>query len=238
MPIKSNGEDMTNFIFMLTHHDVTIKNALEVFEEVENTGLECIGCKNIGLPDNELKKLVTSMKDAGMKSFMEIVTYDKKETLEALKKADELEIDYLIGGMPFFTDTVMRAIKDEKLSVKYCPYVGGIVGHPCVLKGSIEYIIEDAKRTKKLGVSGINLLAYRHREEDPHELLREYIKQIKVPTIVAGDINSFERIREVTELGYWGFTIGGAVIEKKIVPKGSIVDQVKAVLEEVKKAEK
>ncbi len=28
---------MTNFIFMLTHNDVTVPNALEVFEEIENT---------------------------------------------------------------------------------------------------------------------------------------------------------------------------------------------------------
>jgi len=233
---RTGGEEMTHFIFMLTHHDVTVKNALEIFEEVKNTGLECIGCKNIGLPEDELKKLVKSIKDAGMMSFMEIVTYYRKETLEALRKADELEIDYLIGGMPFFTDTVMDVIKKEKLGVKYFPYVGGIVDHPCVLKGSINYIIEDAKRTVNLGVAGINLLAYRHREEDPHLLLREFIKKIKIPTIVAGDINSYERIREVTGLGYWGFTIGGAIIEKKLVPRGTIADQVKAVLNEVKRS--
>src|SRR5208283_3199398 len=37
------------FIFMLTHHDVTIPNALQVFDEVKDTGLKCIGCKDIGL---------------------------------------------------------------------------------------------------------------------------------------------------------------------------------------------
>ena len=40
---------MTEFIFMLTHHDVTVPNALEVIERIKDTGLRFIGCKDIGL---------------------------------------------------------------------------------------------------------------------------------------------------------------------------------------------
>jgi phosphoribosylformimino-5-aminoimidazole carboxamide ribonucleotide (ProFAR) isomerase len=37
---------------------------------------------------------------------------------------------------------------------------------------------------------------------------------VKIPIIVAGNINGFERIGEVTELDIWGFTIGGAIFLK------------------------
>ncbi len=222
---------MTNFIFMLTHHDVTIKNALEIYDEVKDTGLKCIGCKDIGLPDDELKELIRSVKKKGITTFLELVSYEKEATINTLMKAGELNVDYLIGGMPLFTDIMMKLIKEKRIKVKYFPYAGGIVGHPCVLKDSIDYIANDAKKAVELGVAGINLLAYRHREEDPHQLLKIFIKRIHVPTVVAGDINSFERIREVTELGYWGFTIGGAILEKRFVPDGSVADQIRAVLD-------
>jgi hypothetical protein len=227
---------LSNFIFMLTHHDVTIKNALEVFDQVKDTGLTHLGCKNIGLPEPELQELFGSAKKRGLTTFMEVVSYSKEETVEALLLADRLPVDYLIGGMPNFTEMVMDLRKQKDLNVRYFPYVGTIVDHPCVLKGSIESIVADARRTMALGAAGINLLAYRHREVCPQELLRQYIQQIPIPTVVAGDIDRPERIHEVTSMGYWGFTIGGAVLEKKFVPEGSLADQIAAVLQEVKKA--
>lgn len=224
---------MTNFIFMLTHHDVTIRNAMDVFEEIKDTGLKYIGCKNIGLSDEELRQLVNSMKKEGMKTFMEVVSYEKEESMKVARKADELGMDYLIGGMPFLTEMMTKFMREEDIKVKYFPYSGEIVDHPCLLKGSIDHIINDAKRTVKLGVAGINLLAYRHRGEDPHELLRRFKETIDIPTVVAGDVNNFERIREIVRLGYWGFTIGGAILEKKFVPKESLRDQIIAVLDAV-----
>ena len=233
---EPKGLKMSRFIFMLTHHDVTVEDALEVFHQVKDAGLECVGCKNIGLPEEELQQLVRSARAVGITTFMELVSYEKRETMSTLMTAERLNIDYLIGGMPFFTDMVMNLKREKGLNIKYLPYAGGIVGHPCVLKGSIDYIIRDARRAMELGAAGVNLLAYRHGEEDPHELLREYIRRVPVPTVVAGDINSLDRIREVTELGYWAFTIGGAVLERKFVPDGTLRDQVIAVLNEAKKA--
>jgi hypothetical protein len=227
---------MSRFVFMLTHHDVTISNALDVFNQVKDTGLECVGCKNIGLPEQDLHELVRAARTAGVTTFMEVVSYEKDETLGALLTADRLGVDYLIGGMPYLTDTVMKLKRERNLRIAYMPYVGGVVGHPCVLRGSIEYIIGDAKRAVDFGVAGINLLAYRHVEEDPHELLHGYAQGLRVPTVVAGDINSVERIREVAALGYWAFTIGGAVLERKFVPTGSLRDQIEAVLAETRNA--
>lgn len=40
---------MVNFIFMLTHHDVTIPNAVEVFKQTRDTGVKYVGFKDVGL---------------------------------------------------------------------------------------------------------------------------------------------------------------------------------------------
>jgi phosphoribosylformimino-5-aminoimidazole carboxamide ribonucleotide (ProFAR) isomerase len=59
---------------------------------------------------------------------------------------------------------------------------------------------------------------------------------VKIPVIVAGSIDSFERVRKMKELNVDGFTIGGAILDKKFVPSGSLADQVRAVLRETGEA--
>ncbi|MGA3405986.1 MAG: hypothetical protein ABSD49_09680, partial [Candidatus Bathyarchaeia archaeon] len=69
----------TEFILMLTHHDVTVPNALDLFQKVSRTGLKCAGCKDIGLEISKLRQLFSSMKSVGMKSFLEVVTMKEEE---------------------------------------------------------------------------------------------------------------------------------------------------------------
>ena len=39
---------MINFVFMLTHNDATVPNALEVLEELRGSGLRYVGFKDVG----------------------------------------------------------------------------------------------------------------------------------------------------------------------------------------------
>jgi len=134
--------------------------------------------------------------------------------------------------MPQYTEKTIQYLKRKKNPPKFFPYVGKIVGHPCLLRGSLEEIVEDAKRTQKMGADGINLLAYRY-DGDVRELIERVMMAIRIPLIVAGNVDSVERIRELKELGVWAFTIGGAVMEKKFAATGDEPDQIKAVLKEV-----
>ena len=92
--------------------------------------------------------------------------------------------------------------------------------------------MEDAKRVEKLGVPGINLLAYRY-DGDVEKLIVSVQNAVKIPLIVAGSINSYERVRKMKELDIWAFTIGGAIFDKKFVPEGSYSDNIEAVLKEI-----
>lgn len=218
---------MTFFILMLTKNDLTIQNAPEVFEEIKNTGVKHIGFKDIGLPIDKLKVLVQNMKSKGMKTYLEVVSESEEANLRSVKSALELGVDNLIGGT--YVEETMKLFKGAR--PKYYPYVGKIVGHPCLLRGTIEEIVADGKKKQALGIDGINLLAYRY-DGDVEKLISSLLKAVKIPIIVAGSIDSFDRVRRMIQLNVAGFTIGGAILDKKFVPNGSLAEQVTSVLKE------
>lgn len=218
---------MTYFILMLTKNDLTIQNAPEVFEELKDTGVRHIGFKDIGLPMDKLKVLVQKMKSKGMKTYLEVVSESEEANIRSVKSALELGVDYLIGGT--FVEETLKLFKGPH--PKYYPYIGKIVGHPCLLRGAIDEILADAKRKEALGIDGINLLGYRY-DGDVEKLTSSLLRTVKIPVIVAGSIDSFDRVRKMIQLKVAGFTIGGAILDKKFVPNGSLAEQVKAVLKE------
>jgi hypothetical protein len=222
----------TEFIFMLTRHDVTIPNASELFEKVKGTGLRSVGCKDIGLELANLRQLFLGMKKAGMRTFLEVVTMKEQEHFSGVDTALDIGANYLIGGMPEYVERTIKYIKERNSATKFFPYVGRIVGHPCLLRGKIEEIAADAKRVQKLGADGINLLAYRY-SGDIRRLIDSVRASTELPLVIAGNVDSLDRIREMRRLGVWAFTIGGAILEKRIVPGRDESEQIKAVLREL-----
>ena len=220
---------MTEFIFMLTHHDVTIPNALEVFEEIKDTGLRFVGCKDIGLPIEKLQELFRKMKNADMTTFIEVVSNDEEKHFIGVEKAIRVGADYLIGGMPRFTRKTLEYLKEKKANLKFFPYIGKVIGHPCVLEGSVDEIVNNGVEFGKMGIHGINLLLYRYTG-NVNLLLDRAIETLKIPLIVAGSIDDFEKIGQMKRKNVWAFTIGGAVLEKKFAPQKNIKEQVTAVL--------
>jgi hypothetical protein len=213
---------------MLTHHDVTIPNALEVFDEVKDTGLKCIGCKDIGLTLDQYKELFAGFRKYGIQSFLEVVTYSEQEHFRGIELATKIGADNLIGGMPQYTKKTMDHLKKSKTRLGFYPYIGKISGHPCILGGSVDEIIKDGKEAEKHGINGINLLLYRYT--DDQKKLLAATKKLKVPLIVAGNVANFSQIEELKKNNIWAFTIGGAILEKKFVENGSTQEQIRAVL--------
>ena len=74
-------------VVMLTYNDVTVKNAYEVFDECKDLPVENWGFKNVGLPKEEMKRLVSHMKAHGKTTYLEVVTYDEPSCMEAAKTA-------------------------------------------------------------------------------------------------------------------------------------------------------
>jgi hypothetical protein len=225
---------MTDLIYMLTKDDVTIPNALEVVDEIMDTDLRYIGFKDPqegGLSTDKYKPLMAKLRETDMEIFIEVVSESEELNLRSAKLAVDLGVDYLIGGT--FIDSSMQAIAGTNIG--FFPYIGEIVGHPCVLEGSIEEMVEEGKMVKKKGIAGINLLAYRREPASEVPLLiQEVQKAVELPLIIAGSINSYERIEKMKELGVWTFTIGGAIQDRIFVPGGTIKENLNAVLEALK----
>jgi len=221
---------MSKLIFMLTHHDRTVPNAFEVFEEVKDTGVQNVGFKDVGLPFDELKRLADMINSEGLNSFLEVVSETEEACLAAIRQAMKIGVKNVIGVKREYAEKAFKMIHDAK----FYPYVGRVIGIPEVLEGGVEEMVNDAKRFEEMGVDGINLLAYRYTG-DPEKLMKEVIESVDIPVIVAGSINSFDRIERVVSAGASLYTIGSAIFERKFVPGGSISDQIKAILEFEKK---
>jgi hypothetical protein len=218
---------LSEFIFMLTHDDVTVPDALSVWRSVENTGLRYAGFKDIGIDLEDRKRLVDAIHVSGRPVMLEVVSVSREDELRAVESAIPLGFDYLLGG----TRAAEVAPMLKGTPIRYLPFPGRVVGHPSVLEGTSAEITSDARRLVAMeGVAGLDLLAYRHAA-DPEGVAASVIAGVHAPVVIAGSIASVERVRRVCELGAWGFTVGSALFEGGFGPPGaSMGERIEAVL--------
>lgn len=209
-------------IVMLTHHDRTVGNAHEIFEQCKNSKAKCWGFKEEGLPADEMKKLFSLMKKCGKTTVLEVVAYTEKECMNGAKLASECGCDILMGTL--FFDSVNNFCKEN--NIRYMPFVGKVSGRPSVLEGSVEEITAQAIEYLKKGVFGFDLLGYRYTG-NPHTLIENFVSKVNAPVCIAGNINNYNRLAEVRQSGAWAFTIGGAFFEKRFAD--SFEEQINAV---------
>lgn len=217
---------MAEFIFMLTKHDETIPDAFAVYGEVRPTKLRWVGFKDVGLPLEKLRELVTQMHRDDRRVVLEIVSLDEASEARSVTNGVELGVDLIMGGT--HPHVALPLLADS--GIRYLPFPGRILGHPSVLAGTIEEIAESgAALTSTDGIHGLDLLAYRF-EGDVPALIKAVVSAAHGPVVAAGSIETEEQIRLVSELGCWGFTIGGGVFDRVLVPNGSLADQIRAAL--------
>ncbi|GIU56174.1 hypothetical protein [Arthrobacter sp. NicSoilC12] len=218
---------MSEFIFMLTHNDRTVDNALEVLEQVKDTGLRHIGFKDVGATAEKARELTAAAHAAGLVVYLEIVSVDKADEMNSVDAAIAAGVDWIVGGK-FAAEAI------DKLAgtgIKFAPFPGRVAGHPSALSGTIEEITAHAAELSKLeGVHGVDLLAYRHATVDPLELTAAVAKVVDGPVIAAGSVVNEDQIRGLAEAGAWGFTIGAAIFDGKLPGEKDVVSQVRTAL--------
>jgi hypothetical protein len=215
------------FVFMLTHHDATVANARQVYDQVRGTGLRYVGFKDIGATPDELAGITTAAHADGLEVMLEVVSTSEDAEIRSISAAGSIGVDWVLGGT--HPDKGREILAGT--GARYCPFPGTVVDHPSVLKGEIGEIAEHARRlTATPGIDGLDLLAYRHTSADPVALVRAVVAAASGPVIVAGSIASFGQICDIAAAGAWGFTIGGAIFEALLPGGPEIADQIKAVL--------
>jgi len=209
---------------MLTHHDLTVPNALQLFERTKEFPILHWGFKDVGLPPEAMQGLVTAMKAAGKTTFLEVVSLSEEEGLRGAQLAIEYGFDILMGTV--FFPSIGAYLKDKP--VRYYPFPGRVHSHPSILDGTVDEIVTHARELETYGAHGLDLLTYRYTGDAAH-LLDQVVQATKIPIVSAGSIASFDRITEVWDCGAWGFTIGSAFFDGEFVPKGSFEENVLAV---------
>ena len=195
---------------MLTLDDQTVMNARELFEGCCDSEAEYFGFKEEPLPPGEMKELFGMMKQCGKKTVLEVVAYDEKKCIEGAELAVMCGCDMLMGTM--YYDSVAEICR--KNGLKYLPFVGDVTGRPSILDGTEEGMIDEAKKLVAKGVDGFDLLGYRFTG-DASGLIERFVSETELPVVIAGSVNSYERLDEIRKVSPWGFTIGSAFFEKR-----------------------
>jgi len=199
-----------DFIFMLTNHDATVPDAVDVYDSIRTTGLRLVGFKDVGASPEILRRLTDTMHEDGRTVFLEVVSTSRDDELRSIEAGLGLGVDVIMGG----TNHQPALALIGQAPVRYFPFPGTVVGHPSELRGSIDEIASQAAQlTSHTAVGGLDLLAYRHRTVDPVDLTRAVVAASTEPVVVAGSIDGAKRIRAMAGAGAWAFTIGGAIFD-------------------------
>lgn len=224
-------KNIPELIVMLTHHDRTVTNAIEIFEGAKGSKAKYWGFKEVGIPEDQMTDLVQRMKAAGKTTFLEVVDYTEEGCAEGARIAARCGFDVLMGTLYF--DSVKK-IADEA-GIKYMPFVGELSGRPSVLNGTIQGMIDEANNlVDTKGIQGFDLLGYRYTG-DAVKLNAEFVKNVRGDVCLAGSVASFQRLDEVKATGAWAFTIGGAFFENKFGEGLSFGEQIDVVIDYMNK---
>ncbi|SRR6266550_8565290 len=211
---------------MLTHHDATIPNALEVYDEVRDLPLSYVGFKDVGQPVERLTELARRIHADGREAMLEVVSENADDELKSIDAARSIGVDWVLGGT--HVEAALALLDGRDL--RYCPFPGRVTGHPSTLEGTIDEIAQSAQvLTSHEAVSGLDLLAYRY-SGDVEALVSAVVRSTSKPVIAAGTVNSIERISTLDRLGVWGFTVGGAVFERTFPAQPDHRSQLEAII--------
>lgn len=204
-----------DFIFMLTQHDLTVAHCLDVIDGLRDLGLKHIGFKDVGADPDTLKELTQRIRATGATAYIEVVSTTPETIRRSLAAAAALGVERVLGGQD-----IAFAQHSLKGSAGYYPFAGRPGGHPTRLGGQACDIEHDCIAARAGGCPGVDLLAYRATECDPIALIRAARRGLGDDghLIVAGSIDSRQRIEEAADAGADAFTIGSAIFAEAFAP--------------------
>ncbi|NMU93876.1 4-hydroxythreonine-4-phosphate dehydrogenase, partial [Achromobacter ruhlandii] len=88
-----------DFIFMLTRNDRTVADADAHLDTALACGVRHIGFKDIGQPPAVLRRLNATIRAAGARSYLEVVSQDRDSELASVRAASGPGGDRAQGGL-------------------------------------------------------------------------------------------------------------------------------------------
>lgn len=216
-----------DFIFMLTRNDRTVSDAMQHLQTALDAGVRNFGFKDVGLPVSELALLTDRIHASGATAWLEVVSLDLASEIESVSAGIQLGVDHILGGVN--PEAVLPLLAGHDIG--YYPFAGQVHGHPSVLTGEIADVVQSAVRLARFpGVTGIDLLAWRHHGDVP-ALIEAVCDAISKPVIVAGSIDRPTQIATLQVMGAAGFTVGTSALDGRFpAPSPKLADQLDQIM--------
>lgn len=217
-------------IIMLTHNDVTVPNAIELFEECKDLPVTDWGVKDIGMNDDDLIKIGKLMKASGKHTSYEIVEFSEASYERAAELAVKGEYSRVTCGD--FNQKLSDTL--TKHGIYYLPSNGRLVhvpepDGPVQLVSDKDEILAISRHALTHGATGLICPLYRSNLYDGDSLLSWLRAEFPdVYLCCAGSVSSYERIKLVSETGFDAFTTGTALFDEVYVKNGCFQANLKA----------
>lgn len=200
------------FVLMLTEQDVTIPDAVAVYEDVRTSDFGHLGFKDVGADADALRHLTSRAHEDGRRVLLELADTSFEGQRRGYDLARSLGVDSVVGTWdPHVADSFADAG-----SLNYWPFVGQMAGSPLEL-------VSDADELEHLAVeiaahpatAGMVLMPYRQQRVEPTSLLESVTEASTRPVLVAGGVSRADQIADLADVGVWGFTMGSAVLKDR-----------------------
>jgi hypothetical protein len=219
-----------NPIIMLTHNDVTVPDAIELFEQCKDIPITNWGIKDIGMNDEDIIKIGKLMKEAGKQSSYEIVDFSEASYERAAEIAVKGEYSYVACG--HFNQKLSDTL--AKYNIGYMPTLGILVhvpepNGPVLLVSDKDEMLSTARYALAHGAIGLDCPVYRSTLYDGDSLLPWLRNELPDAFLCcAGSVNGYSRIRLVSETGFDAFTTGSALFDGIYVQNGGFRENLEA----------
>lgn len=214
---------MIRCVAMLTHNDVTVPHALEVFEANKHARAQYWGFKDEGVTLEEGEELIKAMQSAGKNVVIEPLTRDE----EMAHRWADLAIKYHVDGvLGFFFPSVCRKLKEA--GILYFPPFGGRNGE-MKLVGTLEELTAAAMEIIEGGSSGLRVSAYRWVDGNPIDLasvIKAEMDSRGIPFMMTGSVNDFSKLDVIKQMQPWGITVGGALFDEGMFGGGTVAERI------------
>ena len=151
---------MIEFIFMLTHNDRTVADARAVYDEIRSTACATSASRTSACRSPDCARWPRRSARDGREVMLEVVSEDagRRAALDPRRPRDRGRL-----AARRHPPGRGRSRSSPGTPVRYCPFPGRVIGHPSLLRGTIDEIADDAAGlTARPGVHGLDLLAYRY----------------------------------------------------------------------------
>ena len=214
---------MIRCVAMLTHNDVTVPHALQVFEANKHAKAEYWGFKDEGVTLDEGEELVKAMLAAGKHVVIEPLTKDEEMALKWADLAIKYQVDGVLG---FFFPSVCKKLKEA--GILYFPPFGNRDGDMKLI-GTLEELTDAAMEIIDGGSSGLRISAYRWVDGNPLDLaltIKAKLDAAGIPFMMTGSVNDFGKLDDIKKLQPWGITVGGALFDEGKFGGGTVAERI------------